>query len=148
MDNSLYNLINSVVLKTFSSITFIDVLNDSVTVLDGNNIQGSETKDTYQGYYEKLKKVLHPDYLNPYFEKISLNYLQNSKNDFESICYSKLSVNLAYDNYLDIIVKVSENQILILSIKCDLGKEEQPSDSELSYLTADLIGDIENGCNG
>lgn len=144
MNNSVLNIINQAALKTFSSITFIDILNDSVIVFDASNMQNVEQKNTYEGYYEKLKKILHPDYLNTYFEKISLNYLQNSKNDFECINYSKLSSNLSYDNYLDIIQKVNDNQILILSIKCDLGKCETNNDSELSYLTADLIVDIES----
>lgn len=144
MDSNIVNLINSSVMGVFSSITLIDIQNDKVTFLNGKKALAEAETNTYEEYYEKLKKVIHPDYINKYFDSISLNNLQKSSNDYEYIKYSKISMNLSYDNYLDIVKLIDGNQILILSLNCDIDSDIKKNDDDLNYLVADLIINVES----
>ncbi|MBE6155461.1 MAG: response regulator [Firmicutes bacterium] len=145
MDNSIINLINKAAIKIFGSTTLIDIANDQVMIFDCKNAGIQAEKNTYEDYYEKLKKIIHPDYLNKYFEAISLNFLQNSTSDYECIKYLKLSSNLSYDSYIDIIKLMENDQVLVLSFKCNLTNEKvEPKNDDVSLITADLVWDIES----
>lgn len=144
MNSNITELINVSALKIFSNTTLIDIKNDKVTLskTTGSNMESESC--TYEEYYEKLKKLIHPDYVNKYFNAISLNNLQSINDEYECIKYLKLSTNLSYDCYLDIIKVLDQDQILILSFKCNLDDSKEHSDDDISYLTADLIMDIES----
>ncbi|MBQ6840962.1 MAG: response regulator [Bacilli bacterium] len=144
MDSNVLNLINTSAINVYSNITLIDIQNDKVTFFDCNNTLVETESNTYELYFEKLKKVIHPDYINKYFDAISLNKLQNSNNDYECIKYLKLSSNLSYDSYVDIIKLLPDGKIIVLSLKCDLETEKTNHDDDLSYITAELILGIEN----
>lgn len=147
MDANILKLINEKAIEIFSNITLIDITHDKVTFLTCQNpLQVLETS-SYEEYYEKLKKVIHPDYVSKYFEAISLNKLQSSNNEYEWIKYSKLSSNLSYDSYLDIIKKIDEDKILLLGLKCRLDNEFVNTEDDLSYLVADVIVGIESIIN-
>ena len=140
--NDVINIINQNIGNVFSNITFIDIALDEVRFLEYKNTIEVKEVNNYEQYYEKLKKVIHPDYLNKYFDAISLNNLDPI--DYKTIKYSKLSSNLSYDNYIDIIKKVGDNQIIILTFKCDADNNNAVSSDDLSSVVADLIVGIES----
>ena len=144
MDSNIVNLINNSAIQIFSNVTLIDINNDKVSIFNSSTLQSPVESNTYEEYFDKLKKIIHPDYINKYFETISLNNLQNLSNDYECVRYLKLSANLSYDSYLDIVKLLENNQVLILSIKCDIAKENKAEDDDLSYVTTDLIMNIES----
>lgn len=137
-DSGLTNIINGI----FNTITLIDVNNDKVSYLDGNNLLNEVSYDSYQTYFDKIKKVIHPDYLNSYFDAISLNKVKSNQN-YSTYKYLKLSSNLNYENYIDIIKLLNDDKILILTIKVDEKINSNSNDSSLSYNYADLIINIE-----
>lgn len=142
MDSSIVNQINNNINGVFSNITLIDITKDLVTFLACKNPLEIKESNSYEDYYEKLKKIIHPDYINKYFETISLNNLNDD--DYKCIKYLKLSSNLSYDNYIDIIKKISDNQILILTFKCDLEDAPLNDDEDLNFVVTDLIVNIES----
>ena len=147
MDTSIENKIITSAISFFNNITLVDITNDKVTLFACNDtLKEVETK-TYEEYFEKLKTVIHPDYLSEYFKTISLNNIQNSNSDIVWIKYMKLSRNLAYDNYLDAIKIFDDDKMLILTFKYnDLTNENKLSD-DLKYSVADLIMNIESVLN-
>lgn len=143
MDTS---VINNIVVESFSSITLIDIINDKVSLLsfDGSAFQETSS-NTYEQYFENAKKVIHPDFLNKYFEAISLNNLEQKKSI--SIRYLKLSSNLAYENYYDIIRLVEDNKVLVFSMKDTENNGEEKvknADDEIYINLAGTIINIEN----
>jgi len=144
MDSSVISLVNIESIKIFNNITLIDIQNDKVTFFDVKNVLVENENNTYEEYYEKLKKVIHPDYITKYFDTISLNKLQNGANDYECIKYLKLSANLSYDSYIDVVKLLDNSQILVLSLKCDITSENKNTEEDLSYITADLMVNIES----
>lgn len=137
-DTSLLNVIEGV----FKTITLIDVNNDKVSYLDGHNSLKVISTNTYEEYYDKIKKVLHPDYVNTFFDSISLNNLQKN-NNYSNFKYLKLSSNLNYESYTDIIQLLDNNQILILTLKTSEQDIKSSNDNAISYSYADLILNIE-----
>lgn len=138
IDTSLLNIIGGV----FNTITLIDVNSDKVSFLDGSHSLSVVSSNTYEEYYDKIKKVLHPDYVNDFFDKISLNNLK-SINDYDTYKYLKLSSNLNYEMYTDIIKLLDNNQILLLTIKTGEKSNIKNDNNALSYSYADLIINIE-----
>ncbi len=137
------SLINDNLLNIFDSITMIDIQNDKVFLMSSKN--GNSNEITYEQYIENLKKVIHPDFANTYFNKISLNEL--NKQDITVIKYVKLSSNLAFDNYIDLIKVFEDNQIVIMTLKAnDEGEEKGLSDNS-AKVAADFIIEIEDIIN-
>ena len=135
MDTS---IINDNLLKVFDSVTIIDIVNDKVFLLSS----GSNNEITYEQYIENLKKVLHPDYANSYFSKISLNELK--KQDVTTIDYVKLSSNLAFDDYLDIVKVLEDDRIMVMTLKANVvGKEKNVGDNS-AKVAADFVIEVEN----
>lgn len=147
MDTSINNLVTNESLKIFSSITLIDILNDKVSLFSCNNGVTEVESDSYENYLEKLKKVIHPDFLNDYFNVISFNNLKNNNQDIIWKSYMKLSDTLSYDNYVDAIKVLNENQVIITTFKYTpeaVVSESEPVNNtdDLSYAVADLIMNI------
>ena len=140
MDTS---IISENILKIFNSITLIDMQNDKVVLssLNGNN----DSAITYEEYIENLKKIIHPDYSVDYFNKISLNELKSQ--DITIIKYVKLSSNLAFDNYIDIIKVLEDDRILILTLKTNFGEGEKNQNDNSAKVAADFIIEVENIIN-
>lgn len=147
MDNELVNTINNLALKVFSSITLIDIKNDLVTIFEcKDSLQVSEAC-SYESYYEKLKKIIHPDFLNSYFGSISLNTLKDSKDNYIYNHYLKLSQSLSYDNFMDVIKLLDNDQILVLSLKSGDSKPKvkvNDNNEVVSELIISLEKSIEN----
>ena len=137
MDTS---IVSENILKIFNSVTLIDVQNDKVVLAStsGNN----ENAITYEEYIENLKKIIHPDYSTDYFNKISLNELKN--HDITLIKYVKLSSNLAFDNYIDIIKVLEDDKIIILTLKSKFGEGEKGQNDNSAKVAADFIIEVEN----
>ena len=102
MNNYLSNILN-----TFN-ITLIDITLDEVLFFKYTGSLDVSEKITYEEYYERCKKSIHPDFINEYFDKISANNLENK--EYCVINYLKLSNILSYDNYTD-IVKLIDNKV-------------------------------------
>ena len=140
MDTS---LISENILTIFNSITLIDIQNDKVVLSSASG--GTENAVTYEEYIENLKKIIHPDYSTDYFNKISLNELKNQ--DITIIKYVKLSSNLAFDNYVDIIKVLNDDKILILTLKTNLNDGEKSQNDNSAKVAADFIIEVENTIN-
>ena len=140
MDTS---IINENILKIFNSVTLIDIQNDKVVLSSANG--KNDNAITYEEYIENLKKIIHPDYSNEYFNKISLNELKNQ--DITIIKYVKLSSNLAFDNYIDVIKVLEDDKILILTLKTTFGDGEKNQSDNSAKVAADFIIEVENIIN-
>ena len=140
MDTS---LISENILTIFNSITLIDIQNDKVLLASASG--NAENAITYEEYIENLKKIIHPDYTTDYFNKISLNELKNQ--DITIIKYVKLSSNLAFDNYVDIIKVLNDDKILILTLKTNLNDGEKSQNDNSAKVAADFIIEVENTIN-
>ena len=135
MNNYLSNILN-----TFN-ITLIDITLDEVLFFKYTGSLDVSEKITYEEYYERCKKSIHPDFINEYFDKISANNLENK--EYCVINYLKLSNILSYDNYTD-IVKLVDNKILIISFKNEKSEKIIKNNNEISSDITDLIMNIEN----
>ena len=142
MDTS--NLYNEV-LNLFSSVVLIDIQNDRVSMLFDKNQIFDKKEVTYEEYIEMLKKIIHPDYVNDYFKKTSLNELQN--NDVSIIKYVKLSSNLAFDNYIDIMKVIEDSKIIVLTLHSALNDGQRVSNDDSAKIAADFIIELENVLN-
>ena len=140
MDTS---IISENILKIFNSVTLIDIQNDKVVLssASGNN----DNAITYEEYIENLKKIIHPDYSTDYFNKISLNELKSQ--EITIIKYVKLSSNLAFDNYIDIIKVLDNDIILILTLKTNINDGEKSQGDNSAKVVADFIIEVENIIN-
>ena len=127
MNNYLNNILN-----TFN-ITLIDITLDEVLFFKYTGSLDVSEKITYEEYYERCKKSIHPDFINEFFDKIRANNLENK--EYAVINYLKLSNILSYDNYTD-IVKLVDNKILIISFKNE--KSEKIKDL-IEVLTSDDV---------
>lgn len=139
------NNLNTSILKSFNSITLIDINADKVSIYDENLKEVSSFG--FEEYLNNLKKVIHPDYVKSYYDEISLNNLENG--NIKIICYQKLSDMLSYDTYYDFVRIVDEdNKVLILSIKGtkELGekKRSESSDTNISELIINIQNIISN----
>ena len=138
MDN---NTLNAAILKSFNSLTLIDINADKVTVYDDSLKEASSFG--FEDYLNNLKKVIHPDYVKTYYDQISLNNLENG--NIKVICYQKLSDMLSYDTYYDFVRIIDEdNKVLILSVKGNKVNEEVKKSESADTNVSELIINIQN----
>ena len=140
MDTS---FISENILKMFNAITLIDIQSDKVFLMSSSN--NVDNTMSYEEYIDNLKKIIHPDYMAEYFNKISLNELKNQ--EVTVIKYVKLSSNLAFDNYIDIIKVSSDDRIIILTLKIKLDDGEKVLSDNCAKVAADFIVELENIIN-
>lgn len=128
--NDLFNIID---------ITLIDLNEDKVYLYDKYTENPSSI--SYEQYFERCKKSIHPDYTNIYFNEISANNLP--LDNYKIINYLKLSNLLIYDNYTDLVKLLPGNKIFIVSYKSE-EKTLKEENNEISNDITDLILNIEN----
>lgn len=131
------NLIND--LFNIIDITLIDLNEDKVYLYDKYTENPSSI--SYEDYFERCKKSLHPDYANTYFNEISANNLPID--GYKTINFLKLSNLLIYDNYTALVKLLPGNKVFIVSFK----SEEKPKKEEKNDISSDitdLILNIEN----
>lgn len=131
------NLIND--LFNIIDITLIDLNEDKVYLYDKYTENPSSI--SYEDYFERCKKSLHPDYANTYFNEISANNLPID--GYKTINFLKLSNLLVYDNYTALVKLLPGNKVFIVSFK----SEEKPKKEEKNDISSDitdLILNIEN----
>lgn len=131
------------ILNVFN-LTLIDINKDEVSLLNYQNELTITEKIGYEEFYLRCKKSIHPDYVNLYFDKISINNLENV--DYAIVNYLKLSNLLSYDNYTDIIKPLEDNKIILISFKNEkkTSVSVNNSNNELSDDVTELIMNIEN----
>ncbi len=137
------NILNTSILKSFNSITLIDINADKVTIYDENLKEASSFG--FEEYLNNLKKVIHPDYVKTYYDQISLNNLESG--NIKIICYQKLSDMLSYDTYYDFVRIIDEdNKVLILTIKGtkELGEGKKEKSESSNTKVSELIINIQN----
>ena len=131
------NLIND--LFNIIDITLIDLNEDKVYLYD--KYTDNPSSISYEDYFERCKKSLHPDYANTYFNEISANNLPID--GYKTINFLKLSNLLIYDNYTALVKLLPGNKVFIISFK----SEEKPKKEEKNDISSDitdLILNIEN----
>lgn len=132
----------NLVLNIFN-LTLIDINKDEVSLLKYQNDLTVTEKISYEEFYLRCKKSIHPDYINLYFDKISINNLENI--DYTIVNYLRLSNLLSYDNYTDIIKPLDDNKIILVSFKNEKKTNVSVNSSnELSDDVTELIMNIEN----
>ncbi len=131
------------ILNVFN-LTLIDINKDEVSLLNYQNELTVTEKFSYEEFYLRCKKSIHPDYINLYFDKISINNLENV--DYAIVNYLKLSNLLSYDNYTDIVKPLEDNKIILISFKNEkkASTNINSNNNELSDDVTELIMNIEN----
>ena len=126
------------------NLTLIDINKDEVSLLNYQNELTVTEKFSYEEFYLRCKKSIHPDYINLYFDKISINNLENV--DYTIVNYLKLSNLLSYDNYTDIVKPLEDNKIILISFKNEkkVSTNINSNNNELSDDVTELIMNIEN----
>ena len=100
----------------FSNYYIIDIINDKVLEYDNNYNLISE--ETFYNFVENMKRIIHTEDINKYFDLISLSKLTEEKNNGNDIinCNYKKIIN---NNYKDItsfvkLIEKDNNKYIIL----------------------------------
>lgn len=134
------NMINEEILKSFYSLTVIDLNADKVSEYD--NTLKEVVSLGFEEYLNNLRKVIHPDCLKQYYDQISINNL--SENENKVIYYQKLSNLLSYCSYYDLIRLIGPNKALIISIKSDSKLNVKTEKATSDYDFTSMMINIQN----
>lgn len=132
----------------FSNYYVIDVINDKVLEYDKNYILIRE--ESFYNYVENIKKIIHNEDVNKYFDYISLKKLEEEKNRGNNLinCNYKKVVNNNYKEYSSFIkLFEKDNSKYIIIFETDLVLEKDnnninnSNDLEKIKIISDRVSD-------